>query len=86
MKLDNKYTNIKKTENEYTLRLPFKTHIRREHKMNAPYAFLLKQEPSARGEADSHIKKTGVLFFTITQNTMSQLLSNVNFYSLFIIR
>ena len=79
MQLDNKYTYKKKTEDEYTLRLSFKTNVRRENKMNTPYAFLLKQEPS-------HIKKTGVLFFKITQNPISHLVFNINYYSLFIIR
>ena len=58
--------------------------------MNTPYAFLLKQEPpvlrEGGGGADSHIKRTRVLFFTITQKTIRQLLFNVNYYSLFIIR
>lgn len=42
--------------------------------------------PRGGGGGDSHIKRTRVLFFTITQNKISQLLFNVNYYLLFIIR
>ena len=52
------------------------------------YTLYLSFKPRAPrgGGDDSHIKRTRVLFFTITQNTISQLLFNVNYYLLFIIR
>ena len=46
VQLDNTYK--KKIEDDYTLHLSFKTHIRRELKMDTLHAFLSKQEPSAR--------------------------------------
>ena len=50
VKIDNKYTCKKKAEDEYTLRLSVKTNIRREHKMNTPYAFFLNKSPQRGGE------------------------------------
>ena len=46
----------------------------------------LKENSFKTRYSNSYIKKTGVLFFKITQNPISQLLFNVNYFSLFIIR